>query len=1598
MLNYKRGSPRLIDDSAKLIGIFFAIIVAIFAIATFYSLAATLSVDRAIIYLEDQGFTVFAQGETAIDLVDPGADNDTSGVTGSASGLEFILGKLTINRACSNDEILKWVESTDLWTCASDAGGAPTLVDPGTDADSTTVTGASGLEFISGALTILRGCDDNEFVRWNEALDTWHCNTIPIVTGSDGDSIITARDSGLEIIGNAVSIIRGCSNSQVLSWNETTDLWECTTSGGVDTGPLPDCVGTTTYQDGEGGCDTLDAGTDITADLEEETHATEHIDGGADELEGEDLATACTSNQFFRADGSLNIDCYTFVAAAITDLSGSTDITADLEEEAHCSEHSSADLTCSTETLIFAVDSVDFTELVQSNTLAGDPSFLVDECFFVAIATGGGFICEGSIADTAEQIYVFPDVNGSDTTSRIVVDNTEVTSVDGTGLTISVGELTADLGTSITTGEIVDDEILEVDLDAVDAAVDEECLTFETDNSGFEWQSCGSTSLLTTGSDGDSATNTNDSGLEFIGGDLTIIRGCNNNEVLKWIESTDTWNCALISLRNGGSDGDSTTTVTGSGLEFISGELTVIRGCATLEVIEWNEVTDTWDCSRPTPELRVGTDGDSTAATGASGLEFISDAITLLRGCDQDEFLRWDEVTDVWHCDTIPLRIGTDADSIITSSDSGLEIISNTITLIRGCSNNQILQWDEASDVWECVTFSSGTSVALDLLDDDSNESEALTEIAITGDTNSIFTEPIADKLLIALANNWPTSDFADALSADPTDCSANEATIGINAAGTAQGCNVLDGTGLTLSGSTLSADLGTSIETGEITDDEILEVDLDAVDTAVDEECLTFETDNSGFEWQSCGSTTLLTTGSDGDSVTVLNDSGLETIGGDLTIIRGCSDDQVLRWSESSDTWNCNLISLRDVGSDADSTTAATGSGLEFISGDLTLIRGCDDDEVLGWDEATDLWRCVTLEGDGLTVTGDILAADLGTEIVTGEIADDTILEADLDVIADTPADEECLTFESDAGGDFEWQSCGLISILTTGSEGDSVTVINDSGLETIGGDLSIIRGCSDNQILRWSESSDTWSCNLISLRDNGADADSTTTVTGSGLEYISGELTIIRGCSDNEILGWDEDADNWRCVQVAGTGITVTGDTFNVDLGIEIVTGEITDDTILEEDLDVIADTAADEECLTFESDAGGDFEWQSCGSTILTTGSDGDSATGTSDSGLEFIGSDLTLVRGCADNEVLKWIESTDTWNCSLTSLRDNGSDNDSTTTVTGSGLEFISGELTLIRGCADLEVLEWIESSDDWNCSRPTPELRSGTDGDSTTATGASGLEFISDALTILRGCDDDEFLKWDEDTDVWHCDVVPLRVGVDGDSNITTSDSGLEIIGRTLTLLRGCANEEVLEWVEATDLWTCAVPPGAAGGDPDQNLFETITDGSTSLVADSATDTITVATSGAAVSTIFDSGSDTFTIVVDSRFLLDDRSAVFTQANDVSTTMDIEDIRMYNFFGVTGTIQDAACSVGTAPTTSAVTVDINLNGTTIFTTQGNRPSIIAGNFLDVSGVPDVTAFTSQDYLQIEIDAEDSGDTAVDLTCQVRIRFRIYDTAS
>ena len=74
--------------------------------------------------------------------------------------------------------------------------------------------------------------------------------------------------------------------------------------------------------------------------------------------------------------------------------------------------------------------------LKYSDTLAADPALNAEECVFTTDGTGGGgFLCEGTVANTNEQLYLFPALDGVDTTSFIALGDSSGAALAGDSAT-----------------------------------------------------------------------------------------------------------------------------------------------------------------------------------------------------------------------------------------------------------------------------------------------------------------------------------------------------------------------------------------------------------------------------------------------------------------------------------------------------------------------------------------------------------------------------------------------------------------------------------------------------------------------------------------------------------------------------------------------------------------------------------------------------------------------------------------------------------------------------------------------------------------------------------------------------------------------------------------------------------------------------------------------------------------------------------------------------------------------------------------------------------------------------------------------------------
>lgn len=82
-----------------------------------------------------------------------------------------------------------------------------------------------------------------------------------------------------------------------------------------------------------------------------------------------------------------------------------------------------------------------------------------------------------------------------------------------------------------------------------------------------------------------------------------------------------------------------------------------------------------------------------------------------------------------------------------------------------------------------------------------------------------------------------------------------------------------------------------------------------------------------------------------------------------------------------------------------------------------------------------------------------------------------------------------------------------------------------------------------------------------------------------------------------------------------------------------------------------------------------------------------------------------------------------------------------------------------------------------------------------------------------------------------------------------------------------------------------------------------------------------------------------------------------------------------------------TIKHVVASVGTAPVGGVVVVDVNKNGTTIFTTQGGRPTIVSGGNYSPPAGPNVQSLSAGDYLTVDVDSVGSSTTGSNAVIRV-----------
>jgi hypothetical protein len=98
------------------------------------------------------------------------------------------------------------------------------------------------------------------------------------------------------------------------------------------------------------------------------------------------------------------------------------------------------------------------------------------------------------------------------------------------------------------------------------------------------------------------------------------------------------------------------------------------------------------------------------------------------------------------------------------------------------------------------------------------------------------------------------------------------------------------------------------------------------------------------------------------------------------------------------------------------------------------------------------------------------------------------------------------------------------------------------------------------------------------------------------------------------------------------------------------------------------------------------------------------------------------------------------------------------------------------------------------------------------------------------------------------------------------------------------------------------------------------------------------------------------------------------------------TVDTGGLRAYNRFGSAFTAAEVHLSVSSAVAGTAIIVDVHKNGTTIFSTQANRPQIAVGQYAGYSTTIDDPALQHGDYYTVDVDQGTGTDLAVVILIQ------------
>lgn len=441
---------------------------------------------------------------------------------------------------------------------------------------------------------------------------------------------------------------------------------------------------------------------------------------------------------------------------------------------------------------------------------------------------------------------------------------------------------------------------------------------------------------------------------------------------------------------------------------------------------------------------------------------------------------------------TLTIDVTTTGVTSTTSSNSGLEVTSEGLRLLGGCSDGQALAWSSLSSVWICSSVGGGGGGDITTVGDVLSGT-AFSQTAGADGTTLYFEGSTSDANEIALTSADPGADITITIPNIAGTLASLAGTQTFTGNKTFSGTSTFDGTStfntdtnLILAGTenlAVTSDLvgdvdvvsiiGTPSSTSGIAQALFIQQGDSSNSNGID---AAFVVDNADADLAITNA--ILITNSGGGSYTnILNSPTLDiSAAGVITGATGIASSGSITFS----TFTTNGGLLYTNGSGAVSQTGA-GSA-------TTVLHGGTSPSYSAVSLTADVTGTLPVGNGGTGATSLVDLITLGTHTTGNYVA---TITAGAGLTGTVTSEGSTPTLDIGAGNGITVNADDItIDASTTGT---TSTTASNSGLEVTSSGLKIIGGCSDTQFLSWNSSASAWTCTTPSTADITAVGDVT-------------------------------------------------------------------------------------------------------------------------------------------------------------------------------------------------------------------------------------------------------------------------------------------------------------------------------------------------------------------------------------------------------------------------------------------------------------------------------------------------------------------------